>query len=140
MIRFVSIVLIVLSACAAASGPDLSVQLEQLTPFSDFRFAGPVNVQYRITAVNNSDAPATLVRAELRTVGPAAYVLREPALPLHLTVAAKSSASVVVTARGAALGGQAQSREPVVVRATAYFDTPAGAFTRIVNVNVEPEY
>ena len=122
-----------LLGCASASDPDVRLRIEQLTPTSDFRFAGPVTLQYEITAVNDTDAPATLVRLELRTIGPAAYVLREPPMPLHLVVPAKSSASVTVSARGAALGGLSQSTEPATVRATAYFDGAHGAFTRTVN-------
>ena len=124
--------------CATATAPDVRLRLEQLTPMSDFRFAGPVTVQYEITAINDTDAPATLVRVELRTVGPAAYELREPAMPLHLLVPAQSSESVVVTARGVAFGGRpAQRTEPATVRATAYFDGANGAFTRTVTRTLE---
>ena len=137
IVRFVLFALF--AGCATSTAPDVSVRIEQLTTFSDLRFAGPINVEYRVAVSNATDAPVTLVRLELRTVGPAAYVLREPAMPLRLAVPAKSSASAVVTARGAALGGNAQSKEPPTVRATAYFDGAAGAFTRTVNATVGPQ-
>ena len=119
--------------CATSSAPDVAVRLEQLTPTSDFRFAGPVSVQFRVTVDNDTESPVTLSRLELRTIGPGAYALREPAMPLHLAVPAKSSASVVVTARGASSGGNPSSVEPVNVRGTAYFDAPGGGFARVVN-------
>ncbi len=91
-----------------------------------------------MTATNPTDAAVTLSRIDLRTVGPGAYVLRTPAQPMNLRVAAKSSASLVITARGSAAGGHIASEEPVTVRATAYFDGPDGAFVRVVNETFSP--
>ena len=129
------VLLLALAACATSGAPEVTVGLEQLTSFSDLRFAGPINVEYRVTATNPTDAPVTLTRIDIKTVGPGAYVLRTPTQPVNLTVPAKSSASVTITARGSAAGGNANSAEPVTVRATAYFDTPAGPLTRVVNQN-----
>ncbi|MEK6372562.1 MAG: hypothetical protein AABO58_07680 [Acidobacteriota bacterium] len=126
---------VVAFACATAGAPEVSVHLEQLTTFSDLRFSGPINVEFRVTASNPTDAAVTLSRIELRTVGPGAYVLRAPAQPMNLRVPPRSSSSAVITARGTSLGGNATSREPVTVRATAYFDGPDGAFVRVMNVS-----
>ena len=123
-----------LAACASA--PDSSpvtLHIEQLTPAAEFRFAGPVTVQFRITASNPTSERVTLSRIELRTVGPGAYVLREPSIPLKMTVPPSSSAAVTIAARGEALGGHSTSVEPVTVRATAYFDGPRGPFTQLLN-------
>lgn len=134
MKRALVTVAILFAACASSSGPEVWVHLEQLTSNTDFRFGGPVNIRYRVTITNETDAPVTLTRIELRTVGGGgAYVLREPSIPQHLAVGPKSSAGVDVIARGTAIGGNAAAAEPVTVRAIAYLDGPTGAFTRIVN-------
>ena len=43
---------VVAFACATAGAPEVSVHLEQLTTFSDLRFSGPINVEFRVTASN----------------------------------------------------------------------------------------
>jgi hypothetical protein len=132
-----ALVVLLAVACATGSDPDVGIHLEQITTFSSLRFAGPVNVEYRVTISNKTDAPVTLTRVDLNTVGQGAYVLREPPLPLRLTVPPKSSVSAAVTARGSALGGRATGEEPVTVRMVAYFDGPGGALTRVTNTSFE---
>ena len=129
---------LLLVGCASSAGDQVSVQLQQLGATSDFRFSGPVTIQLRITVSNPTAQPVTLSRIELRTIGPGAYILQEPSIPLHLAVPAGMTASVTVAARGSSLGGNVQSVEPVTVRATAYFDAPGGAFVRITNTTFDP--
>ena len=133
--RHAVLALLVLAGCAsgATQESEVSIHLEQLTPGANFRFAGPVNVEYRVTVSNPTGEPVTLGRIDLRTIGPAAYVLSTPSQPMNLKVPARDSASMVITALGSALGGRNTSVEPVTVRATAYFDGPKGAFVRVVN-------
>ncbi len=125
--------LLLLGCATTSAGPDIAVHLEQLTPSDNFRFAGPVNVEYRVTASNPTAAPVTLTRIDLHTAGPGAYVLRTPTQPLNLHVPANSSASAVINAPATALGGRANSVEPVTVRVTAYFEGPGGLLVRLGN-------
>jgi hypothetical protein len=136
--RRAALLLALLAACATTpSGPEVRIELEQITSSAEFRFAGPVNVQYRLTAFNPTADPVNFARIELRTVGPGAYVLREPSIPINVKVPPGSTAALTVTARGAASGGQTASIEPVTVRAVAYFDGPKGPFTHLLNVSFD---
>jgi hypothetical protein len=134
------LIVLLLSGCASSpSGPDVSIHLQQLTTYSDLRFGGPVNVDFRVTVYNQTDSDVTLRRIEVRTIGPGPYSLSEPPIPLNLRVAARSTEWGLITARGFAAGGNMTSREQSSVRATAYFDGPNGAFIRTVNESLGRE-
>ena len=125
---------LLVAACAAVDvPPDVNARLEQIETSGDLRFSGPIYVKYRVWASNFTEEPITLDRVELHTIGPGAYTLNEPALPLKLTIPPKEGASAVVMARGTATGGTMSMNEPVNVRVTAYFTRGGKSFVRVFN-------
>src|SRR5689334_13410923 len=94
------------SSATQSSGPDVRIQLEQIAGNPDvYYFAGPVNIQYRLSIANPTNEPLTLTRLDLQTLGPGAYSLRTAATPMSLKVPASSTASYVISVWGRARGG-----------------------------------
>src|ERR1700730_3969665 len=112
-------VVVLLAGCASStqsSGPDVQVHLEQVSgPPDVYYFAGPVNIQYRLSITNPTNEPLTVTRLDLSTFGPGAYSLRTAATPMNLKVSPNSTASYVISVWGRARGGFLSSGEPVTV-------------------------
>lgn len=132
-----ALLFVALAACSSGGlqTPAVTVHVEQISQ-SELHFGGPVNVQFDVLVTNVSNAPLTLRRIELRTVGSGAYTLRNDSTPLNLTIAPGQTASRTITAAGWARGGNLSSEEPVTLRAIAYFDGPTGSFVRMVSQNI----
>jgi len=108
-----------------ADAPKLDVQLRQISMPSDmFYFRGPVNLQYQLTITNPTNAPVTLRRIDLSTMGPGAYTLHTGATPITRVIPPNGTTTSTLSAWGRASGGYLRSEEPVTVRGVAYFDSP----------------
>src|SRR5437870_4193804 len=135
-------VVVLLSGCASSStmtsGPDVRVHLEQVAgPPDVYYYAGPVNIQYRVSLENPTDEPLTLTRLDLQSMGPGAYSLRTEATPMNLKVPPRASASYVISVWGRAHGGYLTAGAPVTIRGTAYFqgDTTKKSFMKLFTEN-----
>ncbi|MDQ6801816.1 MAG: hypothetical protein M3041_13365 [Acidobacteriota bacterium] len=138
-------VVVLLSGCGSssnpASGPDVRVHLEQVSgPPDVYYFAGPVNIQYRLSIANPTDEPLTLTRLDLQTLGSGAYSLRAAATPMNLKVPPNANASYLISVWGRANGGYLSAGEPVTIRGTAYFQsqTTKKSFVRLFTENITP--
>jgi len=132
---------VLLAACASSnsssSGPNVTVQLEQLNSTSDiFYFRGPVNIQYRVAITNPTNQPLTLTRLDLQTLGPGAYSLRTNSTPMNLKVAPNATTAYQISVWGYARGGYLAQGEPVTIRGTAYFKGQSGSFVRLFTQNI----
>ena len=130
-----------LAACASSQssskGPNVTVELAQLTTASDvFYLRGPVSIQYQLAISNPTAQPITLTRLDLQTLGPGAYSLRANGTPMNLSVAPNSTSNYTIAVWGYSNGGYVASTEPVTLRGTAYFKGPSGSFLRIFNENI----
>lgn len=129
-----------LAACASSQtskGPNVGVELAQLTTASDvFYMRGPVSIQYQLAVSNPTSQPLTLTKLDLQTLGPGAYSLRANGTPMNLTIAPNATSNYTISVWGYSNGGYVASTEPVTLRATAYFKGPSGSFLRIVNENI----
>jgi hypothetical protein len=112
------------------------VKVSQINAGSNTLYiGGPVNVQYQVAVTNPTNEEVTLKRLELRTEGPGAYELRNTGFPMNVKVAAKSAATFTIAAWAQARGGTMAAGEPVSLFANAYFDSPSGAFVKLVHEN-----
>jgi hypothetical protein len=132
---------LVLVGCASSpsssNAPNVTLHLAQVnTPSDVFYFAGPVNIQYRLTISNPTSQPLTLTRLDLRTFGPGAYSLRTAATPMNLKIAPNGTSTYLISVWGRARGGYLASSEPVSIQGTAYFKGPSGSFVKIFNENI----
>ncbi len=135
-------ILVLLAGCGSStlsSGPDVQLHLEQVAgPPDVYYFAGPVNIQYRVSITNPTPDPMTLTRLDLQTLGPGAYSLRTAATPMNLKVPPNSSASYLISVWGRANGGDLHAGAPVTIRGTAYFQSDATkkGFVRLFTENI----
>ena len=143
-VSVVAAAVLLLAGCASSSqssGPDVAVHLQQVSgPPDVYYFAGPVNIQYRVSITNPTSDPLTLTRLDLQTFGPGAYSLRTEATPMNLKVPQNSAASYLISVWGRARGGFLNSTEPVTIRGTAYFrdEVTKKPFVRLFTENVMP--
>ena len=134
---------LLLAACASStqsSGPNVTIQLEQLNSANDiFYFRGPVNIQYRVVITNPTNQALTLTRLDLQTLGSGAYSLRTNSTPMNLKVAPNATTAYQISVWGYARGGYLSSTEPVTVRGTAYFNGPSGSFVLAAAPGLAPK-
>ena len=133
-------VALLLTACASSnnsSGPNVSVQLGQVSSTNDvFYFRGPINVQYQVAITNPTNQALTLTRLDLQTIGSGAYSLRANGTPMNLKVSPNATTTYLISVWGYSRGGYLASSEPVTIRGTAYFQGPNGSFVRLFNQNI----
>ena len=103
-----------------------------------FYFPGPIGLEYQVAVTNPTADSLTLRRLDLQSSGSGAYVIHTSA-PLNVTVKPGGVTSVKVAAWGRSLGGFMHQTEPVILRATAYFDSPHGPFVRIIQGMQQPD-
>jgi len=126
-----------LAGCASSAdedpnAPKVSLHLEQVdTGTSTFTFAGPVTLQFVLTASNKTSDPVTLTRIEIRTVSTGVYSISPITTNLNLQLAPGQSQQSMISVWGYARGGRLYSEEPVTVRGTAYLTGPKGAFVKL---------
>ena len=133
---------IVMMACASGSKVNVirpEVELVQLVGPGDVAMgAGPMQLQFGIRVANRASEPITLKRVELSSVGTGAYILRREFHPFDKVVRPEQYEDVTFWQRGYVFGRRFDpSKEPVTVRAILYFESPDGAFTQIVQRNLD---
>lgn len=131
------------AACSSTprndSSSPVAVQITPLNQSADvFYFPGPISLQYQIAVSNPTDNTLTLRRLDLQSSGSGAYVVHTSS-PLNVTIKPKGTTSVTVSTWGRSLGGFLHQSEPVILRATAYFNSPNGAFVKIIQGMQQPE-
>jgi hypothetical protein len=133
---------LLLAGCASSgdedpNAPKITIHLEQLDNGggNNFTFAGPVNLQYALTATNTTKDLVTLSRIEVRTISSGAYSISPTSTSLNIPISPGQSVSTTIAVWGYARGGRLSSEEPVTLRGTAYLSGPSGAF-----VNLFTEY
>jgi hypothetical protein len=130
-------VALILAGCASSAdedpnAPKVTVHLQQIDSVgNEFTFAGPVNVQFVLTATNTTKDPVTLTRLEVRTVGSGAYTISPTSTNLNMQLGPGQSVTTTIAVWGYARGGRLSSEEPVTLRGTAYLSGPSGAFVRL---------
>src|SRR5467141_3907940 len=128
---------LLLAGCASSAdedpnAPKITMHLEQVeTGVNTFTFAGPVTVQFVLTATNTTKDPVTLTRLEIRTVSSGAYSISPISTNLNVQLAPGQSQQSMISVWGYARGGRLYSEEPVTIRGTAYLTGPTGAFVRL---------
>lgn len=106
----------------------LSGPAEQNYPQGDFE------VQYGLRIANRSSEPITLRRVQLQTVGLGGpYRLQARSYEFQREVKPEQFEDVTFWAKAVSTGDAFanDANAPVNVRATAYFDSPAGGFRRV---------
>ncbi len=140
--RFLIVVLLLFAACSSNpknDAPPIGVDLALAnTPANILYFAGPVNLQFAVTLTNPTDMPVTLRRLDLRTFGGGSFYMRAAGTPFHVEVKPHANTTVTMSAWGNSRGGMLAEDEPIQLQATAYFDSPKGAFVRLFNTVVSP--
>jgi hypothetical protein len=139
------LIALLLAGCASgpAEDPNAPNITLHLSPYqdalNDYRFSGPVNIQFALSMTNTSNQPVTLDRIEIRTVGSGAYTIRPTTTSINVNLGPGESRSMPISVWGYARGGQMSSTEPVTLRGTAYLRGPAGPFVRLVTEYITPQ-
>ena len=136
------VALLVFAACASSpqkEAPPIGIELALVdSPANILYFPGPVNLRFQLTLTNPTDQPVTLRRLDLRTLGSTFLFIRATGTPFHIEVKPHASASVTTAVWGNSRGGQLAQDEPISLQATAYFDSPQGAFVRLTSSILSP--
>jgi hypothetical protein len=130
--------LVTLAACSS-SGNDRAnviqpeIGVEQVVGPAQLNYpTGQIDIEYRFRIANRSSEPITLRRIELRSVsGGGAYQLRPDFYPFNKTIAPNAFEDVTLWAKAYAYGRTLRENEPVSMRGTAFFDSPAGSFHQV---------
>ena len=130
-----------LSACGSgkpAVPARVNIQIVQLTGMASSQPEGPFDVQLGLQVENLTNQPITLKHIDLTQVGQGAWVLRTSApgiganRPLNFStvIAPGTAEGVSFWEHAVAIGvrGEFRENEPVILRATVYFDSPTGGF------------
>lgn len=129
-----------LASCSSSSSPRAEIirpeiQLQQLTGPQDLGIANTItDFEFAVQVANRSAEPITLKRIQMASVGTGAYTLRREYHNFNETIAPDGFSSVKFFNRAYVYGSStfSPSNEPVLIRAIAYFDSPVGSFTQIV--------
>ena len=140
-----SIVIVIgLSLAACSSGVDVlkpEIQMVQLYAPTDIGYARGQNTtmaEYGFQITNRSTEPLTLRRIKIETVGGGGYALRPEDRAYDRRIGAGEVGQATIQARAYfnTTGAGTASNEPVLVRATLYFESPQGSFRQIVMRNI----
>ncbi|MGZ8867208.1 MAG: hypothetical protein ACXW2P_02615 [Thermoanaerobaculia bacterium] len=137
---------ILVAASFACSSSDVNiarpqidfVQLYAPTDLSYARGQDTMTAQFGFRITNQATEPITLKHVRLESVGDGGYVLRNEDRAFGRAIGVGQAIEDTLTARAyfqTSASGNA-SNEPVTVRATFYFDSPAGAFRKVVLRNI----
>lgn len=130
---------IALAACSSSSPAPVAQQHTQV-PHPDFelrQIAGPAEqnypegsfeVKFRLDIGNRADVPITLSRVQLTTVNPpgGAYSITRRDYYMKNLINAHSTASIDLWAKAYSEGQTRRTNEPVTIRGTLFFESPAG--------------
>jgi hypothetical protein len=115
----------------AATAPAVGVHLVQTTtPADTVFFRGPVTVEYQLTITNPTNAPITLTRLNLQSMGSGAYTLRTGDAPVKTIIPANGSTTLKLSAWARARGGFMRSTQPVDIHGVLWFQGPTGNFVK----------
>ena len=94
---------------------------------------GPISVQYQVEIANHSKDPIAIKRIDVISIGSGAYTLRPTSVPFNARLLPGESKALqfwtpAVIDDPTILGANG----PVTIRATVYYDTPAGSTQTIV--------
>jgi hypothetical protein len=95
---------------------------------------GDIEVQYGIRIANRSSEPITLRNIQIQSVGfGGPYRLRPATYYFHREIKPEQYEDVTFWAKAVAAGDAfaPEANAPVTVRATAFFESPAGGFRRV---------
>jgi hypothetical protein len=129
--------ILLLAGCATGAdedpnAPKITLHLEQVdSGVNGYMYAGPVTVQFVLTATNTTSDPVTLTRLEVRTISSGAYSISPTSTSLNLQLNPGQTLTTTFSVWGYARGGRMASEEPVTLRAIAYLSGPKGAFVRL---------
>jgi hypothetical protein len=129
----ITLIVLIMSAipAMAAKAPAVGVHLVQATsPTDTVYFRGPVTVQYQLTITNPTNAPITLTRMNLQSMGPGAYTLRTGNANVKTVIPANGSTTLQLSAWARARGGFLRSSEPVNIHGILWFRGPTGNFVK----------
>ena len=141
--RYVVIAL-ALTLAACSSGVDIlkpEIQMVQIYAPTDIGYARGQNTsmaEYGFQITNRSTEPLTLRRIKIETVGGGGYALRPEDRSYEQRIGAGEVAQATIQARAyfRTTGAGTASNEPVLIRATLYFDSAEGSFRQIVMRNI----
>jgi hypothetical protein len=130
---------IALTACSSSSTPAASGPRAQIPPpeFEIRQTVGPaelnypegnIDIKFRLDIGNRADVPITLSRVQLTTVNPpgGAYSITRRDYYMKNTIAPHAKASIDVWAKAYSEGQSRRTNEPVTIRGTLFFESPAG--------------
>ncbi|HUP48168.1 MAG TPA: hypothetical protein VNA04_05185 [Thermoanaerobaculia bacterium] len=138
------IALVLLVAGCSSGGVDIvrpEIQIIQLygpTDLASARGQGSMTAQFAFRVLNRALEPITLRRVQLESSGDGGYALRREDRPFSIPI----GPGEIVEERVEALAyfrlmpSGSASNEPVTLRATFHFDSPAGSFRQIVLRNI----
>jgi len=125
-------------SCASKKGVTLirpEIALVQIVGPAEVGYPrGQMDIQYGMRVANRSAETITLRRIDISSFGSGAYTLRREQHPFNQSVPPDQYADVTFWVRALARGGPFTmgANEPVTVRIIAYFDSPEGPFTQLV--------
>jgi len=110
----------------------LIVQLSHIAEAAR-NITGPMSVQYQVGVANHSKDPIAIKRIDVISIGSGAYTLRPTSVPFNARLLPGESKALQFWAPAVIddptiLGANG----PVTIRATVYYDTPAGSTQTIV--------
>lgn len=143
-LRFASVLLFLLAACASGGSSDnvpVEMQLSGANlSGSTLYFPGPVPLNFTLAVRNTGTEPITLQSLDLRNIGPGAFGLRSGSVPVNRTIAPGATETLTLSTWGYSRGGYLSAQEPVTVRAVGTFHTPSGkTFLKLINENLVPD-
>jgi hypothetical protein len=136
--------LLLLAACSSANSypvtpPDVNlVQIYGPSNLDYSRGVSSIDAEYGIQVRNNADVPIRLKHATLESVGGTTIVLRREDRSFDIEIPPGQIGQATMHARvyfSSDLSGS-PTREPLTLRATMHFDSPKGAFNKIVQRNI----
>jgi hypothetical protein len=145
MKRVSIVALLLLAACASQQGevitPAPTIEIAQIYGPSDVPYSrGQTSImgEYAFRIRNNADTPFTLRRIELSSVGGGTVALRREDRAFNRTINPGSAEIVNMTARVyfLTMSSGSPTTEPLTVRAVLYFESPRGAFRKIITKNI----
>ena len=132
------------AACSSSSNVDIikpEIQLVQLYAPTDIGYARGQNTsmaEFGFQITNRAGEPITLRRISIQSVGEGGYELRPEDKTYERRIGSGEVAQETIQARAYFRTNSAgsASTEPVLLRATLYFDSPQGKFRQIVLRNI----
>ena len=140
------VALLLVGACSSSSqtsvvNPPPEIDVVQVYGPSDLPYSrgqDSVMGEYAFRVANNANIPITLRRIELSSMGGSTIALRREDRAFNRTVNPGSAEVVSVNARVYFRTGVSgtPTNEPLTIRAILYFESPNGAFRRIITRNI----